>query len=588
MSDKLLISARLDGSQEVPAVSTNAAGVASFVINATRDSICVNISVTGLSGPITGAHVHEGDMGVSGPVLINLSSFVNGNRIMTVLTGTAVSTANISKFLSGKFYVNVHTAANPNGEIRGQLMLETDWSFPVLLNGGQEVPAVSTTAYGVGVFNLSKDLSWIKFHAVVQGLSGAITGAHLHYGVAGVSGPVVVNLTSNVNGNIISGMASSPTQALIDSLMAGKVYVNVHTGLNPNGEIRSQLINQNRYIYLDAALDGAQEVPPVSTSAQGAANLMLNSTYDTLWYDMAATGLSGAINSAHFHDGAFGVSGSVIHNISADIMGNRIMGKITGTTLANGFIPKLLRGDLYINMHTAANPGGEIRGQVYRLAREGYTFSMDGAQEAPPVTTTANGSGLVSIDRDQDNAHYIFTVNGLTPTAAHFHRAVTGVAGPVIFDLSSALVNNSADGFWKSSDATPFTLTVATQFMNDSIYVNVHTSANPGGEIRGQVMREPECINLTSAIAETGAQLAHVSLYPNPATRDVTLQFNDGKLFEGRVAIESVDGKLVLEKQITTPTGKVHVDVSGLAAGTYFIKIADGQQMRVKKLTVQD
>jgi len=585
LSDRLLLSAKLEGSQEVPAVATNAMGVASFVLNAARDSMCVNISVTGLSGPITGAHVHEGDPGMNGAIVIDLSSFISGNRIMAVLTGTNVSVGNVSKFLAGKFYVNVHTSTYPGGEIRGQLMLESDWSFPVMLDGSQEVPAVSTSAYGVGVFNLSKDLSWIKFNAVVQGLSGAILGAHLHYGAMGVSGPVTVNLTPNVNGNVISGVISMPSQALIDSLMAAKVYVNVHTAMNPNGEIRSQLTSYSKYLYFDAALDGAQEVPPVATSARAAATMKLNSTYDTLWYDMAATGLSGAINSAHFHDGIVGVSGPVDHDISADIMGNRIMGKATGSALANGFIGKLLRGQLYLNMHTTANPGGEIRGQVYRLAREGYTFSLDGSQEVPPVSTMANGSGLVSIDRDQDNARYMFTVNGLTPTSAHFHKGVMGVSGPVIYDLSAALINNVAMGFWKSSDATPFTLAVATQFKNDSIYVNVHTSANLAGEIRGQVKRKPECMNFVSGIAETSTHLTNVIVYPNPASKDVTLQF-EGKLFIGSITIESIDGKLIFEKQVETAAGQVHIDLRGLAAGTYFIKMADEEQLQVKKLAV--
>lgn len=95
-------------------------------------------------------------------------------------------------------------------------------------------------------------------------------------------------------------------------------------------------------------------------------------------------------------------------------------------------------------------------------------------------------------------------------------------------------------------------------------------------------------ISSTTGLSVNGAADQLISVYPNPATKAVTLQFNDGRLFEGNISIESIDGKLVLEKQITAPTGKVHVDVSGLAAGAYFIKIADGQQMRVKKLTVQE
>ena len=95
-------------------------------------------------------------------------------------------------------------------------------------------------------------------------------------------------------------------------------------------------------------------------------------------------------------------------------------------------------------------------------------------------------------------------------------------------------------------------------------------------------------ISSTTALALNGAADPMITLYPNPATKDVTLQFNDGKLFTGRIVVESIEGKVVLEKNIEASSEKINVDVNGLAAGTYFIKILDGEQMRVKKLTVQE
>ena len=144
-----------------------------------------------------------------------------------------------------------------------------------MMNGSQESPSVTTTAYGVGVFNLSKDLSKIKFNIVTQGLNGTSTGAHLHYGGVGMSGGVSVDLSSNINGNVISGTIMNPTTTLIDSLMAGKIYLNVHNAANPNGEIRGQLMNSKSYLYFDAALNGAQETPAITTSALGAATYQI-------------------------------------------------------------------------------------------------------------------------------------------------------------------------------------------------------------------------------------------------------------------------------------------------------------------------
>ena len=346
LKDNLLVTAKLNGAQEVPSITTNAQGVGSFMINATRDTVCINISVTGLSGAITGIHIHDGLAGINGGVFKDLTPFVSGNKITAKLTGADASAANISKFLSGKFYVNVHTTANPNGEIRGQLYLETDWSFSVMMNGSQETPSVTTTAYGVGVFNLSKDLSKINFNVITQGLNGTTSGAHLHYGAPGASGGVAVDLSSNVNGNVISGVIANPTTMLIDSMMAGRIYFNVHNAANAGGEIRSQLKNSKQYLYFDASIDGSQEVPSIPTMAKGSSTIKMNTTFDTLWYDVAIDGLSGVITGAHFHNAIKGVNGGVEFDMSPDIMGNRVMGKITGAALTKTLVNKFLRGEI--------------------------------------------------------------------------------------------------------------------------------------------------------------------------------------------------------------------------------------------------
>jgi hypothetical protein len=589
LRNNLLIAAKLDGAQESPAVVTNAMGVAGFVLNGSRDTLCINITFTGLSGPITGIHIHEGDPGVNGGVIKDLGAFVAGNRISAILTGTDVSVANISKLLKGKYYINIHTSANPNGEIRGQLYLETDISFPVSMDGAQEVPPVVNNAYGVGVFNLSKDLSKIRFNVVTQGLSGSITGAHLHYGAAGAAGPVAVDFTTNVNGNIISGTISAPSQDLIDSMMLSKVYLNVHTAANPGGEIRGQLLNHKRFLFFDAAIDGAQEVPSVSTNARGSASIKLNSTYDTLWYDIAVTGLSGTISSAHFHNGAAGFNGAVEYDLASGINGNRISGKVMGGNLTTALINKFLRGECYINIHTDANPSGEIRGQVYRLAREGYRASLDGLQESPPVVTSASGSGIVSIDRDHSNAHFMIVANGLTPTGAHFHKGIAGQNGGVLYDLTPVWMNNAAYGYWRNSDATPFLPMNAVQFRSDSIYINVHTVANPNGEIRGQVLSGFQCTNLTTGLyAVRSFAESEMIVYPNPSSDYLNIELKG--IFHQYVQISIVDvlGKEVLLQRILRETeAPFAVDISALKSGFYLLRVEAGQQHITGKIIKQ-
>ena len=141
LRDQILLSARMNGAQEVPSINTNAVGVTALSLNSTHDTLCVKMTVTGLSGAITGAHIHMGALGVSGPVLFNLSTFISATSAAFTITGNNLTPALLSEYLKGNMYINVHTTANPNGEIRGQIIPESDIQFIADLNGAQETPA---------------------------------------------------------------------------------------------------------------------------------------------------------------------------------------------------------------------------------------------------------------------------------------------------------------------------------------------------------------------------------------------------------------------------------------------------------------
>lgn len=584
----LLISAKLDGMQSVPMTMASGLGVASFRLNATRDTMCVNISVNGLTGPITGIHVHEGAPGVSGGVVTDLTPYVNGNNVSAMLTGTDLTSAMVAKYLKGDYYVNVHTTANAGGEIRGQLWLETDYAYTAMLDGAQQVPAITTTAYGLGVFNLSHDSKKLSIAVIAQGLSGTITSAHLHTGAFGVSGGVAVDLSSMIMGNMITGDVD-PTLFLTD-LKAGNIYINIHTAANPGGEIRGQLKNDNKLAF-DSWLSGDQQVPAITTTAMGVSRLLLNTTLDTLWYDLVADGLSGTISSAHFHTGAWGVNGGVAADISSSINGNRIMGYVAGTALTSTMINDLLEGNIYINVHTAANPGGEIRGQVWRLAREGYTIALDGSQQVPAITVPAWGTGIVSVDRMGTNLHYMVVANGLsgTLTGVHFHTGAAGVNGGVALDLSSAFTSSGANtsgfGYWKSSDVTPYTGSIDTMLWNEMIYLNMHTTANAGGEIRGQVMHWTSCADAALGITDNAVANTKVSVYPNPASDLVYVSLSSGAAEKTTIVITDVLGKVVISQNTNLVNGdnNVEVNVSALNSGVYFITSNSGSDKVTKR-----
>jgi CHRD domain len=109
------VSVSLSGAEEVPPVSTSARGSGSFTI-ANDGAVKGSVSTTGVSG--TAAHIHQGAKGQNGGVIVPLTK--NGDTY-TAPDGAKLTEAQMSAFKAGNLYVNVHSAANKGGEIRGQL-----------------------------------------------------------------------------------------------------------------------------------------------------------------------------------------------------------------------------------------------------------------------------------------------------------------------------------------------------------------------------------------------------------------------------------------------------------------------------------
>ncbi len=592
LTARFLFAARMNSAQEVPAGTSSAVGVATFTANNSGDTLCVTMTVNGLSGPITGAHIHEGKAGVAGPVITDLVPYLSGNSLQATLAGTTLSSLSMSKLLAGDYYINVHTAANPAGEIRGQILLEEDKGMLVRMSGINENPAIVTPARGLAFFKLSQHNQALSVFVVLDSLSGTITGAHLHKNVAGLNGPIIQDLMPLLTGNIISGTVD-PT-AYLSAILADSVYINVHTSTNLQGLIRGQLHFQP-YLHFDAPMDCYQEVPAVTGPGVGLAVFRVNYALDSVYFDILSHDLSGPITAAHIHRGAVGSSGGVLVPFPAPtISGSTIQGfaALPPGAATDTLRRLLLEGNLYANIHTAAKANGEIRGQIYRTMREGYTFSITGDQEVPAVSSAAYGSGMVSIDRDQTNAHFMMVGTNITPTLAHFHKAVAGVGGPVIFNLGSYLANGGIYGYWRENDATtPFTANFSNMFRKDSVYANMHTTANPSGEIRGQVLRSL-CTSLpkaTTGIKNISNEPFDLNIYPNPTTEVAHLELNLPKSMQGSLQLIDITGRMVWKnaRVFAAGTQEVSVPVSNLQSGIYYVRFVSLEAQINRKLLKQ-
>ena len=112
---------------------------------------------------------------------------------------------------------------------------------------------------------------------------------------------------------------------------------------------------------------------------------------------------------------------------------------------------------------------------------EGIKVTLSGSQEVPPVTTSATGSGTITIGADKSVSGSVTTA-GVAGTAAHIHEGAAGKNGPVITPLSK-----TSDNVWSVPAGAKLTDAQFASYKAGDLYVNVHSAANKGGEIRGQI-----------------------------------------------------------------------------------------------------
>lgn len=247
-----------------------------------------------------------------------------------------------------------------------------------------------------------------------------------------------------------------------------------------------------------ARLSGSAEVLPVTTTGQGVIDLNLNGT--TLTVSGSFAGLASDFNAGvgmHIHVGRAGSNGGVMFPLTpvlaADRRGGTLAAPTNTFTLTANQVTDVQEGRAYVNVHTMAHGGGEIRGQVLRAGTETFLAVLGGSNELPANTSTAQGAVVAELDGTSLRVTGSFS--GLTsPVAtsvaggAHLHIGGAGANGPVAFPLAMTL---AGDGLSATIDASANTFTLTTEQVAAvrarRMYANVHTARYMGGEIRGQL-----------------------------------------------------------------------------------------------------
>jgi hypothetical protein len=365
-----------------------------------------------------------------------------------------------------------------------------------LLTRSQENPAFTNfSSSGAGSITVDPASGKISGVVVTNGVLG--TAAHIHSGAPGVAGPVEIPLTGGPSvWSVPDGTILTPDQLAM--LNAGQLYFNIHSAKAPAGEIRGQLTQLVRF----ASLTGADETPPISTTASGSGVLALNPANGQISGFVRTSGV--VVSDAHIHLGATGVAGPVIVPLTETTPSSGIWAVPAGATLTADQIAAFNANELYYNIHSAAFPAGEIRGQILSAALNVKTAQLNGTQEVPSVLTTASGTGIAVVNSVTREVFSDVRTAGLSGTIAHIHEAPVGLSGGVRVDLVK-VVTAPPNDLWVVGDTEPvLTPALVAAFNAGNLYFNVHTTTNPGGEIRGQINSATTVFTLGGGTAISG------------------------------------------------------------------------------------
>ena len=297
-------------------------------------------------------------------------------------------------------------------------------AFAATLTGAQEVPQRPSSATGSGTVVIQSSTRLMTATLTTIGIAG--TDAHIHQAAAGVNGPIIFPLTETVRGSGIWTARAVLTEAQYNAFRIGDFYFNVHSINFANGEIRGQILSQqpgttptgatntststssstgttNVGIGLNpfvtstatflAALRGSHEMPPTASIALGSGTVLINPVNRQLTAAVTTSGIAGT--AAHIHEAAPGTNGPIIIPLIESGTGSGTW--TASATLTEAQFNTLQAGNLYFNVHSAAFPNGEIRGQILpqTISLEFITGAA-GTSTGSTTGTGITGTGLTA------------------------------------------------------------------------------------------------------------------------------------------------------------------------------------------------
>ncbi|GAA5221878.1 CHRD domain-containing protein [Membranihabitans marinus] len=516
--------AYLSGLHQLVPVQSLASGKIEAVLSG--DTLKVSGSFTGISSQVDttiggGLHIHSGIIGINGGVIFPLKAEFSDDLTSGSLTmednSFVLSSDQMEMLDQHLLYVNIHSKDHPSGEIRGQITPKSLYTFSTNLFGGYQNPSVMTNGRGSIILTISQD-SMMTLSGTFSGLQSEFNaaiggGAHIHNGMVGSNGGVMQAISATLDpsgllGNFFTEDHEIPvSEDFIDALLNRELYINIHTVNAPSGEIRGQLIPASSKMVFRSHLSGNNEVHLPETLASGLVmaeimasdSVALYGSYNSM-VGTLATQIAGGI---HIHKGMAGQNGDVILPLTNTILENN-SGTIpfadnvfeTNDTL----LTDIMNRSVYVNIHSSSYPSGEIRGQLVGDAQAHFSAFLTSSQELSNAVSEGWGglkaellNNVLTVSGSFENlsADLATQIRG----GAHLHIAPPGSNGGIAFDLNLDVADDLRSAvIWPDSNRFTLSGEQVLELQKRNFYINVHSSQYTGGELRGQLLFDPNLV----------------------------------------------------------------------------------------------
>ncbi len=433
----------LSSANEVPPVNLAASGTSTVWLHVVRDASGEIVSGSVDFGvryqfpaaiTFTGLHIHSGAAGANGPVVINSTLTrvedapaqgmlqYQGQVVSTNAAGLAALRGVLAN--PAAYYVNLHTTVNPAGAIRGQMERAQSLVSMTQLSSANEVPPANVDAKGTGTLMVVAGMGGdgeftsaeVTFDVNYRGLpeGSNFTGLHIHTGVAGVNGPVVIDSSlrgpvaaaaggaGNVRYEAEVNMSNPAAVAALYGLFTRPhaYYMNLHTQANPAGVMRGQMRTTDSATF-QLTMRPDNEVPPVAgLDAMAYAAFTLHTLRNNEGHVIAGVTIFDVnyrfpgevqFTGLHIHDNVAGANGPVTLDsglsrtnipLSETGFGNIHRWRTQDSNVAfqsmNSVV--IFPERHYMNLHTTVNAPGAVRAQL-----------VDAHQAMPEVTAVLSG-----------------------------------------------------------------------------------------------------------------------------------------------------------------------------------------------------